>query len=77
MIAWFRRWSIERRCKAIHASSSDAGGVTVVTPLLPILAAAVAAPGAYVLAPTVSEDEHSAELIIPDCQDGASGAGDI
>ncbi len=40
-------------------------------------AAAVAPPKARVPAPTVSEDEDSAELIIPDCQDGVSCAGDI
>jgi hypothetical protein len=34
-------------------------------------------PKERVQASTVSEDEDSAELIIPDCQDGASGTGDI
>jgi hypothetical protein len=34
-------------------------------------------PKARVPAPIVSEDEDRAELIIPDCQDGSSGAGDI
>ncbi len=75
MIAWFRSWSIERHGKVIGASSSDSGGDA--SPSNPGPAAAVAAPKERVPAPTVSEDEDSAELIIPDCQDGASGAGDI
>ncbi len=42
----------------------------VVMPLLPILA--VADPKARVQAPSVSEDEDSAELIVPDGEGGAS-----
>ncbi len=75
VIAWFRCWSFECHCKTIGASSSDASGDASSSDPGP--AAAVAAPKARVPAPTVSEDEDSAELIIPDCQDGASGAVDI
>jgi hypothetical protein len=74
VIAWFRRWSIKRHGRAIGTSSSDTGGDDSSSDPGP---AAVAAPKARVPAPTVSADEDSAELIIPDCQDGASGAGDI
>ncbi len=54
VIAWFRRWSIERHYEVIVASSSDAGGDA--SSSNPGPAAAVAAPKARVPAPTVSED---------------------
>ncbi len=75
VIAWFRSWSIERHCKAIGTSSSAAGGYA--SSSSPGPAAAVAAPKARMPAPAVSEDEDYTELIIPDCQDIASSAGDI
>ncbi len=52
------------------ASSSDAGGAP--SSFNPGSAVAVAAPKARVQAPTVSEDEDSADLIVPDGEDGAS-----
>ena len=54
----------------IGASSSDAGGDA--SSSNPSPAAAVAAPKARVQAPTVSEDEDSAELFVPDGEGGAS-----
>ncbi len=54
----------------IDASSSDAGGDASFSN--PGSAAAVAAPKERVQAPTVSEDEDSAELIVPDGEGGAS-----
>ncbi len=53
----------------IGASSSDAGGDA--SSSNPGSAAAVAAPN-RVQAPTVSEDEDSTELIVPDGEGGAS-----
>ncbi len=54
----------DRHGKAIGASSSDAGGDAFSSN--PGSAAAVAVPKARVQAPSVSEDEDSAELIVPD-----------
>ena len=56
----------------IGASSSDAGGDA--SSSNPGSAAAVAVPNARhgVQAPTVSEDEDSADLIVPDGEGGAS-----
>ncbi len=71
VIAWFRRWPFERHGKVIGASSSDAGGDA--SSSNPGSAAAVAVPKARVqAAPSVSEDEDSAELIVPDGEGGAS-----
>ncbi len=72
VIAWFRRWPFERHGKVpvIGASSSDAGGDA--SSSHPGSAAAVAVPKARVQAPSVSEDEDSAELIVPDGEGGAS-----
>ncbi len=57
----------------IGASSSDAGGESGdASSSNPGSAAAVAAPKARVQAPTVSEDEDSAELIVPDGEGGTS-----
>ncbi len=70
VIAWFRCWSIERHGKVIGASSSDAGSDASYANPGP--AAAVAAPKAHVPAPTVSEDEDGAKLIIPDGEGGVS-----
>ena len=54
----------------IGASSSDAGGdASSSNPGSP---ATLAAPKARVQAPTVSEDEDSADLIVPDGEGGAS-----
>ncbi len=60
----------ERHGHVIGASSSDAGGDA--SSSNPGSAAAVAAPKARVQAPTVSEDEDSADLIVPDGEDGSS-----
>ena len=60
----------ERHGNVTGASSSDAGGD--VSSSNPDSAAAVAAPKARVQAPTVSEDEDSADLIVPDGEGGAS-----
>ena len=54
----------------IGASSSDAGGDA--SSSNPGSAAALAAPKARVQAPTVSEDEDSPDLIIPDGEGGSS-----
>jgi hypothetical protein len=71
VIAWFRRWPFERHGKVIGASSSDAGGDA--SSSNPGSAASVAVlPKARVQAPSVSEDEDSAELIVPDGEGGAS-----
>ena len=70
VIAWFRRWPCKGGGKVIGASSSDAGGDA--SSSNPGPAAAVAAPKASVQAPTVSEDEDSADLIVPDGEGGAS-----
>jgi hypothetical protein len=75
VIAWFRRWPSERHGKGIGASlssSSDAGGDASSSNPAIGPAAAVAAPKARVQALTVSEDEDSAELIVPDGEGGAS-----
>ena len=54
----------------VGVSSSDAGGdASSSNPGSP---AALAAPKARVQAPTVSADEDSAELIVPDGEGGAS-----
>ncbi len=63
----------ERHGKVIGASSSDAGGDA--SSFNPGSAAAGAAPKARVQAPTVSEDEDSAELIVPDGE-GVASVGD-
>ncbi len=60
----------QRHGKVIGASSSDAGGDA--SSYNPGSAAAVAAPKARAQAPTVSEDEDRAELIVPDGEGGAS-----
>jgi hypothetical protein len=70
VIAWFRRWPLKGDGKVIGASSSDAGGDA--SSSNPSSAAAVAAPKARVQAPTGSEDEDSAELIVPDGEGGTS-----
>ena len=54
----------------IGASFSDSGGDAFTSNPGPD--AAVAAPKALVQAPTVSEDEDSADLIVPDGEGGAS-----
>ncbi len=54
----------------IGASSSDSSGDA--SSSNPGSAAALAAPKARVQAPTVSEDEDSADLIVPDGEGGAS-----
>ena len=60
----------ERPGYVIGASSSDAGGdASSSNPGSP---ATLAAPKARVQAPTVSEDEDSADLIVPDGEGGAS-----
>jgi hypothetical protein len=60
----------ERHGKVIDSFSSDAGGDA--SSPNPGSAAAVEAPKARVQAPTVSEDEDSAELFVPDGEGGAS-----
>jgi hypothetical protein len=75
VIAWFRRWLFERHerhGKVIGASSSDAGPGGDASSSNPGSAAAVAVPKARVQAPSVSEDEDCAELIVPDGEGGAS-----
>jgi hypothetical protein len=59
----------ERHGNVMGASSSDAGGDA--SSSNPGSAAALAAPKARVQ-PTVSEDEDSADLIVPDGEGGAS-----
>ena len=54
----------------IGASSSDTG--VDASSSNPGSAAAVAAPKVRMQAPTVSEDEDSADLIVPDGEGGAS-----
>jgi hypothetical protein len=70
VIAWFRRWPCKGDGKVIGASSSDAGGDA--SSSNPGSAAAGAVPKARVPAPSVSEDEDGAELIVPDGEGGAS-----
>ncbi len=60
----------ERHGNVIGASSYDAGGDA--SSSNPGSAAAMAAPKARVQAPTVSEDEDSADLTVPDGEGGAS-----
>ena len=70
VIAWFRRWPCKGDSKVIGASSSDTGGDA--SSSSPGSAAAVAAPKAHVQALTVSEDDVSTDLIVPDGEGGAS-----
>ncbi len=57
----------ERPGYVIGASSSDAGGdASSSNP------GSAAAAKAHVQAPTVSEDEDSTDMIVPDCEGGAS-----
>ncbi len=70
VIAWFHRWPFKGDGKVIGASSSDAGGDA--SSSNPGSAAAVAVPKARVQEPSVSEDEDSAESIVPDGEGGAS-----
>ena len=58
--------SIQHKAKLANCASGDA------TSSYPCPATAVAAPKARVPAPSVSEDEDGAELIVPDSEGGAS-----
>jgi hypothetical protein len=60
----------KRHGNVIGASSSDSGGDA--SSSNPGSAAALAAPKTRVQAPTVSEDEDSTDLIVPDGAGGAS-----
>ena len=68
VIAWFRRWPCKGYGKVIGAS--DAGGDA--SSSNPGSAAAGAVPKARVPAPSVSEDEDGAALILPAGEGGAS-----